>query len=270
MPGFSQAHMNSEKDKVVRPQLMTKQVANEEHRLRQMRQAKSEELGEKQRKEREDKDTEARGSEDKESEEFWDKALSEEQKAKIKRIPQMPTQKEIDEHCATHVPFRDWCEFCVHGKAKDDPHRRAKKPREILIPEVDIDYMWLKGKFPFSQGGEEDTGMPILIVTDRETKFKQSVMVPSKGVDPYAVKTLTEILTRLYGYDKMILGSDQESTIVALKNSVKKEMRGMDIQMKESPVEEHQANSQVESAVRQVQEQVRTMRLAFENRSRLS
>ena len=162
------------------------------------------------------------------SEEIWEEAVSkdeeEAQKAKIKKIPLMPTQAEIDEHCATHVPFRSWCEFCVHGKAKDDPHYKAKKNREIMIPEIAMDYMWLKGKFPFNQGGEgeEGKGQPILIIKDRETKFKQAIMVPNKGVEPYAVKTLTDILARTYGYAKMVLASDQESTIVALKGAVKK------------------------------------------------
>ena len=63
-------------------------------------------------------------------EEAADKDEEEAQIAKIKKVPLMHTQAEIDEHCATHVPFRNWCEFCVHGKAKDDPHYKAKKQRE--------------------------------------------------------------------------------------------------------------------------------------------
>ena len=108
-----------------------------------------------------------------------------------------------------------------------------------------------------------------MIVKDRETKFKQAIMLPSKGVEPYAVKTLTDILARTYGYARMVLASDQESSIVALKGAVKKELAGIDVQMKESPVDEHQSNSQIESAVQQVQDQVRTMRLAFENKYKL-
>ena len=63
---------------------------------------------------------------------------------------------------ATHVPFRDWCEFCVHGKAHDDPHRKRRVEKELGVPEIDIDYMWLKGRFPFMD--KEDSGQPILIM----------------------------------------------------------------------------------------------------------
>ena len=31
---------------------------------------------------------------------------------KFKKIPTMPTQKEIDEHMISHIPSRIWCEFC--------------------------------------------------------------------------------------------------------------------------------------------------------------
>ena len=58
---------------------------------------------------------------------------------------------------------------------------------------------------------------------------------------------------------------------MALKDSVKRELSqvGVDVQMKESPVDEHESNGHVESAVRQVQEQVRTMRLALEHRYKM-
>ena len=251
MSGFSQAHIVGYEDgKVIRPQLLGKEKG-EAARIEGIRQAKNDEMAKRQ-------------EEAKDKEEIEEKDTEEAERAKVKRIPKMPTQQEIDEHCATHVPFRDWCEYCVHGKAKDDPHYRAKKDREIMVPEIDIDYMWLKGKFPFMD--KEESGQPIMIVKDRETKFKRAVMIPAKGVEAYAVKTLVNDLQRLFGYSQIVLTSDQEASIIALKNSAKREMNGVDIQMKESAVDEHQANSQVESAVRLVQEQVRTMRLAIEAR----
>lgn len=46
------------------------------------------------------------------------------QKPKIMKDPRAPTQKEIDEHNVTHLPFRAWCTACVTGAAKDRPHYR--------------------------------------------------------------------------------------------------------------------------------------------------
>ena len=95
---------------------------DESTRLDKLRQSKHEELTKKRKTDQE--------AEDKDNEEMWGAAISQDDmeadKAKIKRIPQMPSQKEIDEHMVTHVPFRNWCEFCVFGKARDDPHRRKK------------------------------------------------------------------------------------------------------------------------------------------------
>ena len=37
-------------------------------------------------------------------------------KAKAMRQPYQPTQREIDEHELTHIPFRDWCIHCMKGR----------------------------------------------------------------------------------------------------------------------------------------------------------
>ena len=44
--------------------------------------------------------------------------------------PLRPIIKEVEEHNLTHLPFRNWCIFCVRGKAKDDPHTRRRKQDE--------------------------------------------------------------------------------------------------------------------------------------------
>ena len=61
--------------------------------------------------------------------------------------PVRPTVKEVEEHNLTHMPFRNWCIFCVKGKAKDDPHRRkVKQEEEQDIPIVSIDYMFMESR----------------------------------------------------------------------------------------------------------------------------
>ena len=42
---------------------------------------------------------------------------------KGKAIVVGPTQEEFEEHMRTHIPFRNWCEFCVKRKSKNDPHK---------------------------------------------------------------------------------------------------------------------------------------------------
>eukprot|EP00974_Lingulodinium_polyedra_P074823 7250346-Lingulodinium_polyedra.AAC.1 len=52
---------------------------------------------------------------------------------------QAPSQEEVQEHMASHVPFRSWCPFCIKGKAKSSPHRR-KKDEGSDVPVISMDY----------------------------------------------------------------------------------------------------------------------------------
>ena len=40
-----------------------------------------------------------------------------------RRQPNEPTEAERLAHNRTHIPFADWCESCVRGRGRDDPHR---------------------------------------------------------------------------------------------------------------------------------------------------
>ncbi len=47
--------------------------------------------------------------------------------ARPARDPGAPTQAERDALAATHLPFRSWCEECVHGRSDAPPHCRTKR-----------------------------------------------------------------------------------------------------------------------------------------------
>ena len=97
-------------------------------------------------------------------EEFWNE-LKEAQVPKVKCTSYKPSQKEVDDHMATHYPYRSWCEFCVMGKAKNDGHRRRADKEEDAIPKISIDYAFV-GK----EGNEEDGSMPILVMRDSKVR----------------------------------------------------------------------------------------------------
>ena len=42
-------------------------------------------------------------------------------------VPRTPTQKEIDEHVATHLPHQPWCEVCMMGRGRNPQHRKKKE-----------------------------------------------------------------------------------------------------------------------------------------------
>ena len=85
--------------------------------------------------------------------------------------PKLPSQREIDEHSLTHLPYRNWCSHCVFGKGRAAPHfKRAS--REDSLPEVHFDYCFMS-----------TAGQPlitILVAKERETKMCMATMVPMK------------------------------------------------------------------------------------------
>ena len=61
--------------------------------------------------------------EDCETIECGEEKESEEAKTpEVLRDPGAPTQKEIEEHNVTHLPFRSWCQHCVRGRGSNTPH----------------------------------------------------------------------------------------------------------------------------------------------------
>ena len=55
--------------------------------------------------------------EGKEEEKENDDEAQEGLRVRVVRKGYDPTQKEIDDHMATHLPFRSWCAHCVKGSA---------------------------------------------------------------------------------------------------------------------------------------------------------
>ena len=178
---------------------------------------------------------------------------------KIRDISTEPTDKEIEEHYMHHSEFRQWCPHCVKGKAVSYSSRR-KKDAEDGVPTVSIDYMFMGDQ----QAREEERGMPMLVTKDKRTKMVWASVVPAKRVNAHAVKQLAKQIA-LLGYKKIILKSDGEPAIKALKEAVRNEVSA-DITPEESPVGDHAANGDVENAIRQVQGQIRTMKDALESR----
>ena len=69
----------------------------------------------------------------------------------------------------------------------------------------------------------------------------------------------------MLGYRRIILKSDQEPAILALKNEIRKNIKE-EVVFEESPVGESQSNGMIERAVRDVKAQIRTMKEALDAR----
>ena len=116
---------------------------------------------------------------------------------KVVKIPNMPSQEEIDQHMTNHVPFRSWCPHCVAGQAQPSQHRRrSQEEEENGVPTVSMDYMFMSsrekgdGKREENQASEdqdEERGMPILVVSDHDSGMAWADVVVQKGKHPFLV-----------------------------------------------------------------------------------
>ncbi len=105
----------------------------------------------------------------------------------------------------------------------------------------------------------------MIVIYDSKPKYVAAEIVPEKGLNEYAVRRVAQVINRL-GYSRVIIKSDQEASIVALKGAVKRELE-LKGSFEESPVGEHQSNGAIENAIERVQGQIRTLRDALESRT---
>ena len=146
-----------------------------------------------------------------------DEAVSPESEEAItvkgKAIVTGPTREEFDEHMRTHIPFRNWCEFCVKGKSKADHRKRGSseshKIGEKGVPTIVIDYTFPKTEKAAVEG---ERGMSIIVMRNDMDKWRSSFVVPRKGVCEYAVKEVARQIQNA-GYNRMRIKSDQEPAL---------------------------------------------------------
>ena len=59
-----------------------------------------------------------------------------------RRAPKAPTKEEREKHEATHLPFREWCDHCVRGRARNKPHKKTQEgdeEKEAKLVRVSMD-----------------------------------------------------------------------------------------------------------------------------------
>ena len=186
---------------------------------------------------------------------------------RAKKIPDTVTKAEYDNHMITHLPFRNWCEFCMAGKIREDSHRRRTPGDDKEVPRVSMDYCFL-GRVLDNTKSEETTVaelkepteeaegiMPVLVVTDERTGCVFSSVV-QKGVNDHAVNVVVEAL-KFCGRQKAILQTDAEHSIKALAEASAVKY-GKEVQHQTAPRESHASNGAAERAVLELSRQVRT------------
>ena len=196
-------------------------------------------------------------------------------KVVVPKAPVRPSEQEIEDHNACHIPFRSWCAFCVAGKAKCNPHFAKDECQPCDGNIVSMDYAFLGDKRveDVSEDEEEDgesgvtpeSKVTVLVMRDRKYKYVTASVVPRKGSHPYTVHRVGQDLTCVLGHKKVFLKTDQERAIKKLKAAVRKEY-GLEIPDEYSCVGDSQSNGEVEITVQVVEGQVRTLKCQLEHR----
>ena len=87
------------------------------------------------------------------------------EEADVPKVPARvytPSADEYNRHCATHLPYRNWCPICVRAKRKNPGHRRIDpEHRHRHIPVISMDYMYMNEL-------QDQRNNPILVVHDTE------------------------------------------------------------------------------------------------------
>ena len=135
------------------------------------------------------------------------------------------------------------------------PHVSQHNSKEGEVPTVGADYHYM------GKEGEEGT-VPMLALKDAPSKVIFDMVATAKGVNEYMVKRVVQCLD-LLGHKRIILKSDQEPALVALLDEVKPRWGG-DIIPERSIVQDSQGNGMIESGIRTVSGQIKTMKSSLE------
>ena len=195
--------------------------------------------------------------------------------------PRTPTRQEREEHEATHLPYRSWCEHCVRGKGRRRGHRRRENEQKKAdlgnVTKVYMDFYYngsSANKDEEKEDKEKDGGIdsPAVVLYDGRTEALASWVMESKsfvkgGRNDWVPKMIASELEQ-WGYQnrKIILVSDGEPAILALKGRIIEE-RVAETVPEETPVGEHEANL-AEGAVRRVREHTRVLISSLETKAK--
>ena len=177
----------------------------------------------------------------------------------VLRDPGAPTQREVEEHNITHLPFRSWCPYCVSGKAQDRQHRLRKEDQMAKqVPEVVFDYGFFGGK-------EDEETLAVQVARDRRTQMVFANVVPRKGmIHEHGAKSMLEDLEKL-GYQEIILKCDGEPALKNVQSEVQRRRAAQTI-LENSVPGDSKTNGAAERAVKAVGEQVRVLRAGLQGR----
>ena len=163
-----------------------------------------------------------------------------------------PSKEEIEDHESTHAQYRSWCPSCVRARGVANHHQKSDADVEREVPEIVFDYC-----FPSSK-------MTVLVIKDVKSGAIRSLIIPVKGIaEHHTMKEVVDTIDNLWGSSRIIMKTDTEGPIQALKMFVKDVRNGETI-LEDVVKGDSASNGKAEKAVRDVQGMIRTWKDAVE------
>ena len=155
-----------------------------------------------------------------------------------RRQPNEPTEAERLAHNRTHIPFADWCESCVRGRGRDDPHRARQDHVEgDPIPVVQSHYFFFKAE-------KEDILCKAISAIDSENNRTMALECEFKGLSDQAVPNHLKEYLKSLGFEKAQVQGDPEG---ALNNVLDRAIDGLSgWTRRQSPLKDKPAHGRVE------------------------
>ena len=133
------------------------------------------------------------------------------------------------------------------GKCVASRHvKQNSKATEVAT--ISMDYFYF-----IKAESYEERGPPSIAIVDDKTRKLKSAVLNQKGVDEWSVKVVKNYIEML-GYKKIILRTDNENAIMALRNEVKHRSH-VEIIPEQPPAYDSKTAGKAENAVQRVEKQ---------------
>ena len=167
------------------------------------------------------------------------------------KLAEAPDERTQQLHMLTHLPFQDWCPYCVAHRSRPDRHLRDGSVKDSGVPTVSFDFAHTKAVAP--GGNVQETEQVIaLVLVDSMTNFTGCVPVSKKNDFDLMVREILQF-TQILGHSECTFLCDNEPAIIQVqKRAVNaRQMMGLVTHSKTPAAYDH-ANSLCENIVNRV------------------
>ena len=173
-------------------------------------------------------------------------------------VPYVPNARERREHNVTHYPHRTWCDVCMRGRGIAGKHATGRDETDPSAGEFHFDYCFLKNEV-----GDEPA--VTLVGVDKASDAILAHVVPEKGTKFDWVASQLDRDVKRFGYHgRIVVKSDGENAVCDLMQELARKRRENPTVVETSKPYDSKSNGRAEGAVRKLESQVRTLKIATE------